>query len=438
MPHYSFDKLLEMPKKTEASKECKRQYLSEMKQKLVDVGLSEENLDYLKVGFSFCGARPLAEYLLERSGEDRVTTVKEFLSAPIVKKNEKNWAFRMEVGLLGFFFKETPMDLASVSEVIKAITVSAKTKDGAVLKDAPKVIERYFLSFITEDTVLPTESDLQIKPGYYQDFAIIFGEAFLTITPSSYVSGRVLELARKWLSGSTPIASNEFTGEMKNTSNSVDSDNLTSAENLEEAESTPNDNRGNQNCNQVPSDNVQPTEEISVNSTTLIPMQELPMTVKRSRRMIRRIDETLQSVSACFVEFGGMVEELGEVRKQNAELSEKAEARKKAIVDLNKQVAAFEEERKTAADRIADLSEKLAEETKRADKFEKVFAAYSADDTNSQNEQIIALGKKLRSEYKEYLIASDMEMSLELGENLRDQLRAVFKILAKAGVELEG
>ena len=47
------------------------------------------------------------------------------------------------------------------------------------------------------------------------------------------------------------------------------------------------------------------------------------------------------------------------------------------------------------------------------------------------------LASKLRSYYEDYLDAETIEMSVELGENMRDQMGEIFKILSSAGLSVK-
>lgn len=52
-----------------------------------------------------------------------------------------------------------------------------------------------------------------------------------------------------------------------------------------------------------------------------------------------------------------------------------------------------------------------------------------------EKEKLNHIFKDLKVEYKDYKSVENMEMSLELGENLRDQLKNIFFILEKEGIK---
>lgn len=51
-------------------------------------------------------------------------------------------------------------------------------------------------------------------------------------------------------------------------------------------------------------------------------------------------------------------------------------------------------------------------------------------------EQLNKLASKLRVDYRDFCDAKDIDMTIDLGENMREQLSAVFSILEKNGIKL--
>lgn len=79
----------------------------------------------------------------------------------------------------------------------------------------------------------------------------------------------------------------------------------------------------------------------------------------------------------------------------------------------------------------------LAEQSCEIEKLKTVISVYSEDKQNSMDGQLNAIASKLKTEYSEFKDALDLEMTVEIGEILRDQLMRVFKILSKAGIDIE-
>jgi len=71
------------------------------------------------------------------------------------------------------------------------------------------------------------------------------------------------------------------------------------------------------------------------------------------------------------------------------------------------------------------------------EKQKSVLSIYSSDKQNSLNEQLNVIASKLKTHFLNYKDALEMEMTPELGENLRNLVGDIFKTLVKAGIDTE-
>lgn len=103
-------------------------------------------------------------------------------------------------------------------------------------------------------------------------------------------------------------------------------------------------------------------------------------------------------------------------------------------------------------DIIAGLEHTISEAQKQIDEKEKkieeleisiqkqsdVYTIYSTDTESRHAEKMNALAAKLKGEYIDFLESKTMDMTIDLGLNLRDQLEDVFNILIKNGINIKG
>ena len=100
------------------------------------------------------------------------------------------------------------------------------------------------------------------------------------------------------------------------------------------------------------------------------------------------------------------------------------------ITDLRELVAAKEADLTAQKLQLTELSSEV-------EKLKAVISVYSEDKQSSMDGQLNAIASKLKTEYSEFKDALDLDMTAEIGEILRDQLMRVFKILSKAGIDIE-
>lgn len=66
-----------------------------------------------------------------------------------------------------------------------------------------------------------------------------------------------------------------------------------------------------------------------------------------------------------------------------------------------------------------------------------MMEALSRDRSRQSDEQLKRLSSSLKVEYRDYKDAEALAMDCDLGENMREQLKNIFAILIKAGIELD-
>ena len=85
----------------------------------------------------------------------------------------------------------------------------------------------------------------------------------------------------------------------------------------------------------------------------------------------------------------------------------------------------------------AKIEQEKAELIEENSNLKSIITVYKTDKQNALTEQLDEIALKLKTEYKDFMDAKEMEMTADLGENFRLQLQTIFKILAKSGINME-
>lgn len=59
------------------------------------------------------------------------------------------------------------------------------------------------------------------------------------------------------------------------------------------------------------------------------------------------------------------------------------------------------------------------------------------DEIASEKEKLNRIARQIKIEYQDFKSAEDMEMSIDLGENLRLHMQAIFDIFEKEGIKFD-
>ena len=128
-------------------------------------------------------------------------------------------------------------------------------------------------------------------------------------------------------------------------------------------------------------------------------------------------------------------------------LAEQIECQTK-LQHLQRELTQSSEMLHAAESKTAELSQALASQAKKNEELEQSLTTYKdeaekalemveilrRDKDKQSDETVKRIASRLRTYYMDYKDAISLEMSTDLGENMRDQLGEVFKILQDTGI----
>jgi len=406
MNYSNLDELMAIKKKGESSKEKKSLFLKEMNLLLEEEGFSENAQKYLGSGFPFEGARPLAEYFSKCNKENMKESINTVLGSKLIKQNERGIAYKIALSLLGLLSVEYSDNKELISSLINIIPKKAKDSEGKYFKDASKNFERYFLRLVDPKFHLAPIEQYELKESVLNRFKEYSALMISEVAESKAIHKDAKNIVLKWINSSQEINASDNESCKKN---APEGENRSQGQNesvvLSEAEKYKNVLYGI----------AQRFEEIS---------NELEKTKKD-------ILELNKKYSVALIEKEQLNSSLNESEKKLGYMLNMLEEEARKNVELTNQIAGLQQEINEQKEAVALLNDEV-------NKRDAVISVYSSDKENSKSEQLNAIASKLKTEYRDFLDAEDMEMTADLGENMRLQLKSVFRILSKAGIDIEG
>lgn len=194
---------------------------------------------------------------------------------------------------------------------------------------------------------------------------------------------------------------------------------------------------------------VEPTQSFSVKAAEQSQRKESIISgdekrTEKQKSSTEKIIETMVSVViACSKEINLIKSELSLMKQKaddfqlqiNKSLNRQAQ-QEEAIHSLASDNLNLQKQNAEFTAKIAEL-EQLVEKQKREIDDRKQFTDTVARNREKQSEeQLNKIASKLRVEYRDFCDAKNIDMTIDLGENMREQLGAVFSILEKSGIKL--
>lgn len=153
---------------------------------------------------------------------------------------------------------------------------------------------------------------------------------------------------------------------------------------------------------------------------------------------LREIADYIDNLEKEIANLHIAIEKLQKNEIEFGEKTKKMEARisflSRQNEDLGNQKNSLDTEISILKSQVTEQEKIIVKLTEETEKHIKVMSIYNAERERSQQEFLNAIASKLKVEYIDFLDAIDMEMNIALGDNMREQLKAVFRILEKNGI----
>lgn len=412
MDFSKLEELIKIPKKGDASKNKKQEYFDEMVSLLAEEGYSSNVEKYLMEGFSFCAVSPIIEFMKEKRSEDKNDIFDKIIKGKKFRSNEKGISFKISVNFLCQTINNYPEEYKIIETLIRDIPHKVKTKEGKMSSEASKVIEKYFIGDLSKNAILPDFSVLSLNPISVIEFCKLFSIMLEDITAKNDVNLININKVKKWIS---------ITPETKQATKNLNENDATNT-NIKSA-GTPEQTKKNKHLKskelldfaELLKENESRIEATAAHITSL--EKENKILNSKVSNSYSRI-ESLEKDGILLTE---------RISRKNSEYEQLMAEKSKISIELS-------DLRCVLAEKESEIAKILAE----IEKQNSVLSVFTADKQSAQNEQLNAIASKLKAEYLDFKDALNIEMTVDLGENLRHQINAIFKILAKNGIDVEG
>jgi hypothetical protein len=361
-----------------------------MIQLLSEEGYTSVLEKYLFDGFSFCGALPVCAYLKKVSSDERYDFIDKFSRGAKFNSNERFISLKIMIIFLSFFIANYPNEYDSFSLIIRCIPGKVKTKSGNLSSELPSILEKYLIKELPSGIKLPELSDIPVIQDIKVNFCFIFTNAIREIKTENKLYLDNINRILSWLN----LPNNHTYTEKSYKDRTTDSNDIARR------------------------------DEIDYYSLVIENLK------KYHDRMLYLEDKTTEYKKQIFHLSSDLSYAENACKKNNDNLivlqSELKSERERYKYDLD----TLRNELSQKEDTIKTLSDEASAQ-------KSVLTTYSVDKQNSINEQLNKIAANLKTFYLNYKDSVDMEMTIDLGNDLRNLMSDIFKNLKKSGINTE-
>ena len=147
--------------------------------------------------------------------------------------------------------------------------------------------------------------------------------------------------------------------------------------------------------------------------------------------------ESSESERKAESEIAKLQQEISALKKQIDTSTKKIANLESQLLDLEVRNNKLSKSTREAEQTIDSLNTIIADNKNEIDQRTQMMEALSRDRSRQSDEQLKRLSSSLKVEYRDFKDAEALDMDSDLGENMREQLKNIFAILIKAGIELD-
>lgn len=394
-------------------------------------GFTSDAERYLYMGLRFCSAKPFKEYM---KTQDMMECLNSLYRGKLFGDNCVS-TIQILFHLLAFSINEFPDRLDVIISLIKHIPSALMNKEGKVYGQADRVIKKYFLDELKTNAELPAFA-LLIDNGLNANTALNFAKKLETIIngmDSQNFSRRCKENIAKialWINPPKEEKSDEAAVDsvVDTVTISVGTEEVTSEEVAIEQTNATEKSASESDSSEESMENTDTVSEENVDVQTYI---------DEIAKLKKEITELTTSYNTACTGLSNCKSENDHLKKKVETLEKELECARREDADNHRVISELRTNEAVMKNTLGTLEQDLAAKDQEIAQRIELIDMLRRDRSKQSDESQKRIASKLRSYYADYVDAQGLEMSVDLGENMRDQLGDVFKILMSAGISVK-
>lgn len=389
--------------KKSLNKEEQKEYREALLACLKREGITEETIYYIVKGIRFRSPYTYCTWSSELADDEQTNAYEMLVKSKVFAGLDNSMKLRFALTSIANLLANPQGSQTVICDLLYSLVDYSYKKDGKRLSDIGKLFQANFLNELKQNTMLPNLSEYNFTREYLQKLLDLLNEAVEGIVPRGDEEITKRNALRRWIM-------QNYTEERSSKSNQEQE---TRADN-NEAEKTEQTQKGN-----MTSDEGADTPSFC---GTL---------AKRLYEIAIKIDIFEQNLQLS-------TDELKQRDKEIAKLKTKYEKVQHDYVKacdentaLRSQVAESERIQTELKSQVSSLQGRINAQSS-------VIDIIDEDRDRSMVEFKNQVASSLKKTYDELIRSMEMEMTVDLGLNIRDLLDDVFRKLKKQGIDIEG
>jgi len=413
------------------------------------VGVNDETVALIYDGFKFAAGEPLYQYVSE--SKSKTAYISLFSAKPTVA-NDQGIAFKAAINLFALELPK-PTSSESVSLIVRSIPKLSVNKDGKAFGTLGRSIGKLLIKPLSRKKIHP---DIHLSR---KDASAILSvlrapvEAFAKNPKVKSVDSSAALSLLAWLENQASLDNGNETSLHTDQSTQSLSPEKPATTSSSLAQTVVNDRPTQRSVTEcsvrvIKNDSVSAIEPTSLASAAEHVVDESASSWKSegpasTRAKEHGMPEVIAFLTAYQSKFENLQAKCDRSQSEKYDALNRVSVLEQELRNARQENSELHEHVTALAGRCSDLqfelnSQQGANESMRGnlEAMEEMLATIDRRDTRQADESVRRLSRELKVEYADFMDAAELPMSVDLGENMRDQLHSVFQIIKANGIEL--
>lgn len=388
--------------KKSLNKEEQRKYRSTLLEVLKEEGMNDESVYFITSGIRFKSANTFATWCCGLQNEEQMKAYEFLIKSRAFNSMDNAVKLRFTLMAIAYFISEQNSNQIIVCDLFHSIVDYSLKKDGERLSYVGKIFQHNFMNELKHDTKLPIISEFGFSQEYTVALMEFLNQAVESISPKGDEEITKRNILRDWVKRNSVV--NIMLDENSENTKKVESKKQDVSVSYIENKTTGSDG-----------------ERPNIKGPLAKKIMEFAMKVDVYEQSLQKLSDEVKQKEKELAKSKMQVEKTEELYKASSE--ENAELRSR-LQQLTEEMSELRNREKELQDRVSRQSS--------------VIDIIDEDKDRSIVEFKNQIASTLKKTYDEFVIALTMDMTVDLGLNMRDSLDDVFRKLKKQGIDIEG
>lgn len=402
--------------KKDPSQKDKAIFSNELNKSLKETGISQDIVPYLPYAVKCNAIKTIIQWNNSFSDDEQIQNIKKIINLISSSSMSAGEKFRIYMCFLVSYFNTRSENTEITKTILLNVVDTSYNKEHKRLGDIGKSFKTSFVENMSENIFLPNLYKMEFESyNYYCSLIELFNELISdldnTITTKATDKDKNSKYKLKeWIKNQQVLIPSKETNadekkeQVNHPNNDLKSDSL-----------TPNDI--------LPSDSssISNTEEKSFKNLYAKQIYDLAVKIEDSEDEKKHIESELRKSRS---ELSNMRNEIDDLKRNYSNKCTECVNKAKRISELESNVSEMNA-------KIKEMSEKI---TRQAD----TMGTIKDSQGRETSEKLNSIASSLKRFYDDFQTSVDMDMTIDLGENMRDMVEDIFKKLEKCGIDIKG